>query len=163
MGKIMAEQFEIQELLKVAVEDERSGVAYYSLLEGKSSDPKVKELFADLARQEKYHQQRFEKMLNDLGGLRTREQYPGEYMAYLRAMTSRRAFPDVDTARQKAQQAGGNRDAIMIALQFERDTLVLMSELRSMVPQKDRPIVDEVNREEQAHIVALTEALDRLV
>jgi rubrerythrin len=159
---MMVEQFEVDELVKVAVEDEKSGVAYYSRLAQKACDAWLRSTFADLAEQEKHHQQRFERMLADLGGYSPREQYPGEYMAYLRAMTSGRAFPDVHAAQQAAEQCADDLSAVDMALRFERDTLVLMNELRGFVPQRDRAIVDELINEERSHVVVLTAAKEKM-
>ena len=72
----MAEQFEVTELVKIAVEDETSGVAFYSTMAGRAKDPQLKKVFADLAEQEKYHQKRFEVMLAELGECRVPSSTP---------------------------------------------------------------------------------------
>lgn len=157
----MAEHFEAAELVKIAIEDEKSGVAYYSMLAGKAADEGLRGTFANLAQQEMYHQRRFEKLLADLGGY-TREEYPGEYMAYLRALTDGRAFPDVYAAQQAAQQCSDDLSALDTALRFERDTLVLMSELRDLLPQRDQKIVEDLLNEERSHLVVLTAQREKL-
>ena len=158
----MAEHFEVAELVKVAVEDEKSGVAYYSHLAGKAKDPGLRSTFDGLAQQERHHLARFEKMLAALGGYSPREGYPGEYMAYLRAMTDGRAFPDVHAAQQAAQEVADDLSAVVTALRFERDTLALMNELREFVPPRDRKTVEELINEERSHVVVLTGAKERL-
>ena len=40
----------------------------------------------------------------------------------------------------------------------EEKAMILMNEMRSLVPEKDKPVVDEITREEQGHLVALAEA-----
>ena len=158
----MAEQVEVAELVKVAVEDKKSGVAYYGHLAKKAGDSALRTMFAGLAEQERFHQARFERMLADMGGYAPREEYPGEYMAYLRAMTSGRAFPDVATALQAAEDCPDDAWAVDTALTFERDTLVLMNELRALVRPKDQPVVDELINEERSHVVALTAAKEKM-
>jgi rubrerythrin len=155
----MAEWFDIAELVKVAVEDERTGVAFYSAAADKTQDDDLKKLYADLAEQERFHQKRFQKMLDGLGGNPVREQYPGEYMAYLRTMTSGRAFPDEQTAIRMLGDCADDGEALRLASRFERDTLILMNEMRGLIPRKDKPIVDELTKEEQSHLVALSEAM----
>ncbi|MHC4295264.1 MAG: ferritin family protein, partial [Planctomycetota bacterium] len=56
----MAELFEITELVKVAIEDERTGVAFYSRLAEKCE--RLKETFERLAEEEKIHLKRFEEI-----------------------------------------------------------------------------------------------------
>ncbi|MCJ7544867.1 MAG: ferritin family protein [Phycisphaerae bacterium] len=158
----MAEQFEVTELVKIAVEDEISGVAFYTALAGKAKDAELRKVFADLAEQEKYHQKRFEAMLAELGGHHAPEQYPGEYVAYLQVLTSSRAFPDPQAARKAAEQCRDDAAALGLATRFERDTLMLMNEMRQLMPARDAAIVEEVASEEQAHLVTLTEARQRL-
>lgn len=154
----MRELFEVAELVKVAVEDERTGVAFYSALAQAARTQKMRGLFEGLAKQETFHQARFEKMLADLGGVQAREQYEGEYIAYLRTMTGTRAFPDTETALRLAAQCTSDPAAVDLASRFERDTLMLLNELRGMVPEKDKSIVDDITREEQAHLTVLAEA-----
>jgi len=158
----MAELFEVAELVKVAVEDERTGVAFYSAMAKKVKDEQMRKTFAELAEQEKFHQRRFEQMLADLGGVRQGEEYPGEYLAYLQALTGDRAFPDEQTALQMVKECKDDHAALALASRFERDTLMLMNEMRRLVPERDKPVVDELASEEQAHLVALAEARAKL-
>ena len=158
----MAELFEIAELVKIAVEDERTGVAFYSAIAEKVQKPQLKQIFSRLAEEEKFHQQRFEEMLEDLRGHKPREEYPGQYMAYLRTLTSDRAFPDEDTALHMAKQCADDAAAVELASRFERDTLMLMNELRGLVPDRHSRIVNELAREEQGHLVTLAEARRKL-
>ena len=47
-------------------------------------------------------------------------------------------------------------------MRFERDTLILMNEMRGMVREKDRNIVDELIAEEQSHLVVLSQVRQKL-
>ncbi len=142
----MGELFEVSDLVRVAVEDERTGVAFYSALAGNARSPRFRRLFADLGEQEKYHRQRFERMLAELGPRAIREEYPGQYLVYLQTLTSTRAFPDEQTAVRMAAECKDDAAAVDLASRFERDTLILMNEMRSLVPEKDKPVVDEITR-----------------
>jgi len=159
----MSPLFEIAELLRIGVEDETSGVAFYAMLAGKTKNPAMKKIYEGLAEQERYHKKRFEKMLEELGEYEAPESYSGEYIAYLRAMLDSRAFKDPETAKKLAAETIDDKEAIKMAIRFERDTLGLMNELREMVPVKDRDVVDDLAREEQAHLVELARALESLI
>ena len=158
----MSETFDVAELVQLAVEDEKTGVAFYGVLAERTVNPALRTLFQELQKQERGHQKRFEDMLDALGGVTVHEQYSGEYALYLHALTEGRAFPNETTGRRLAAQCHGDRDAVNLASQFERDTLILMNEMRSLVPLKDRAIVEELTREEQSHLVALAEARKQL-
>lgn len=158
----MKELFEAPELVRIAVEDERTGVAFYTAMVAKAHALAVKETFADLATQELYHLKRFGEMLDGMANFLPREQYSGEYMAYLRAITHTRAFPDERTALDMVAACDDDADFVDLAARFERDTLILLNELRGMVDPRDRPILDEIAREEQNHLVTLAEARAKL-
>jgi len=154
----MREVFEVPELVRVAVEDERTGVGFYSALAKAAKTAEFKTLWSGLADQEKYHLERFGKMLDEMGEHAPKEQYSGEYMSYLQTLTETRAFPDEQTAVRMAGQCASDAEALDLASRFERDTLVLLNEMRAMVGPKDKAVVDEITREEQAHLVTLAEA-----
>lgn len=154
----MSELFDVRELVQIGIEDETSGVVFYTAVSQKCAAAEIRAIFSDLARQEAYHKQRFEQMLESMGGYQAREQYPGEYTAYLQALTQARAFPDRQAAAAKAAAIGSDAEAVDLASQFERDTLVLMGEMKQLVRPQDVPIINELMREEQAHLVKLAEA-----
>ncbi|MBS3733883.1 MAG: ferritin family protein [Phycisphaerae bacterium] len=159
----MAELFEITELVKIGIDDEKAGVGFYQTMAERADNERLKAIFADLADQERYHQRRFEQMLEDLGGhTPSREQYAGEYRQYLQALTSDRAFPDPDAARKMAQECPDDRSAVELAVRFERDTLLLMHEMASLMPDKHRDVVNDLAEEEQSHLVTLADARRQL-
>jgi len=158
----MGNMFDVAELVRVAVEDEKAGVSFYSALAQKAQSPQLREIFADLAEQERHHQKRFQEMLDSLGDYQSPERYSGEYTSYLNALTTDRAFPDADQANKAAQACKDDASAVELASRFERDTLILMTEMRKLVPEKDQAIVDELADEERGHLVTLSAASKKL-
>ena len=154
----MPKLYTTAELVKTAVEDERSGVAFYSALADVVKNPEIREIMTQLADEEKVHQQRFEEMLRRLGNVKAPEQYDNEYDQYLQVLTSSRAFPTEEMALQAARDCSDDAAAVDMAARFERDTLMLMNEMRSMVQHEDKDIVEELIREEQGHLVTLAKA-----
>lgn len=154
----MRELFNVAELVRIGIEDESSGVVFYSALAKTVSTPRLREIFAELAEQEKFHKARFEQMLTSLGIAQPKEEYPGEYTEYLRTLTSQRAFPDQAAAMRLAQECKNDMEAIELAIRFERDTIMLMNEMRMLLPSGDSDIVNELVREEQSHLVTLNDA-----
>jgi rubrerythrin len=154
----MSELFEVPELVRIAVEDERTGVALYTSLAESARAGEVKALFLKLVGQERYHQMRFENMLEQLGGHKPHEDYDGEYLAYLRTLTSTRAFPEPEDAMKAARQCKTDADSLELAGRYERETLALINELRELVGEKHKTAVEDIAREERAHVVVLAEA-----
>lgn len=158
----MSNLFDVAELVRIGVEDEKSGIAFYTVLAENAKDPGLRQTFARLAEQERQHCERFQKMLDGLGDYKPRESYSGEYMAYLRTMLADRAFPDEQAALAQAKACEDDLAGLALATRFERDTLLLMNEMRGMVPERDRHIVDELAKEEQSHLVELSQARGKL-
>ena len=158
----MGELFDVSELVRVAVEDERTGCAFYTAAAERADDPELKKTFAEMADQERYHQTRFENMLAELGEIRPPELYSGEYASYLGALTRDRAFPDQQSARQMAEACESDQAFLDVALGFERNTLNLVNEMRALVPESAKGVVDDITCEEQAHVVSLLDARDKL-
>jgi rubrerythrin len=154
----MSELFEVPEMVRVAVEDERTGVAIYTALAASAQAPAIRALFQKLIGQEKFHQMRFEAILEQLGGHAPREQYEGEYVAYLQTLTSTRAFPTPAAAEEAARRCATDAEAVSLSLQYERDTLALINELRELVGPKHKDVVETIAREERGHIVVLADA-----
>ena len=69
---------------------------------------------------------------------------------------------DEAAAERMAGECAEDQAALALARCFERDTLILMQEMRALVTEKDRAIVDELADEERAHLVTLTEAGEKL-
>lgn len=154
----MSNLFDVAELVRIGVEDEKSGIAFYTALADKATDTGLRQTFARLAEEEKRHCERFQAMLDQLGDYQPRESYSGEYMTYLRTMLEGRAFPDEQAAVAQAKACENDMAGVALAIRFERDTLLLMGEMRGMVPDKDRWVVDELIHEEQSHLVELDRA-----
>ncbi len=158
----MGELFDVAELVRVAIEDERTGGAFYTAAAERASDAGLKATFAEMADQERYHQKRFEAMLTELGDIAPPELYSGEYASYLGALTRDRAFPDVSSAQDMAAACDGDLAFLDVALDFERNTLNLINEMRLLVPESGKGVVDDITCEEQAHLVSLLEAREKL-
>ena len=154
MGKL----FEVSEMVRVAAEDEKAGIAFYTTLAAETKNPNLRETFEQMAQQEQFHYQRCLEMLEALGGHVAAETYPDEYGSYLHALTSDRAFPDEADARRQARECQDDLAGLDLALRFERNTLVLLNEMRVLAPDQHKDIVAEITAEEQSHMVTLLEA-----
>ena len=153
----------VSELVRIGIEDEKAGIAFYSKLARKAAAGKLRDVLSHLVSQERYHQKRFEEMLEALGDEAARESYPGEYEAYLRELLESRPFTNEESAAAKAEQCEDDSAAVDLASRFERNTLLFMSEMRRLVPVKERSVVDELIREEQQHLVELGRARKELL
>jgi rubrerythrin len=158
----MPELFKATEIVEMAVQEERNGVAYYEALAGKTADPKVKAFAERLAGEERRHEREFTELRNQLGGYVPAESFEGEYLAYVRALVNDRFLPSEEKAKETVRRAGTDRDVILSALRFEKETLLFFSEMKHFVPRRHAPVIDTLMGEERQHIADLSELLRTL-
>ena len=153
------------ELVDIALGIERNGVAYYSSLAEIATDASQKDTYNYLANMERNHIEIFQKMLDSIG--KYQPTYAGEdeaeYELYLKALVDSAVFTNDKVARQMAQKASGPAEAVQIALGAEKDSILFYSEMRELVPQRDRPIVNKIINEEKSHIRLLSDIKKKLL
>jgi len=145
--------FTASEALEMAMEIEKNGETFYNAVATKSTDPKVKELFEDLAVQERGHYRVFQKML---GGVKPTPELPtamyDEYQTYLLVALDNALFAGPDKALALAKQAQDQEMVLRAAMGFEKDTLLFFYDLREMVSETDRDAISGILREEKTHL-----------
>ncbi|MBC7187205.1 MAG: hypothetical protein H5U38_09245 [Calditrichaeota bacterium] len=157
----MGHLFYANEIVKMNITEEQNGAAYYSALAKKAKSKKLREAAARIAEQERHHEKLFTELLERLGEPDVAESYPGEYDAYVKALLNYKIFPDAEAAAAMAQEKS-DVDAVKLAIETERNTLLLLEELRKHVPDAQRKHVDVTIREEQQHLADLNAILAEL-
>jgi len=148
--------FQVAEVVQMAVEEEHNGVTFYNTLTECAKDARLKEAAKRFAAQELGHEKAFSDMRNRLGIRPQAETYEGEYANYMNALMNGKTFPNEEAAVRLAQEAGGDVQAVETALLFEKNTLLFLSEMRGLVADRDKAIVDELIDEERQHLVDLS-------
>ena len=148
--------FDPRDMLRIAVQDEQTGTAFYKSLAAATKRPDVQAECIAISKQEEVHAERFQKMLDGLLPYEPMEEYDGQYEQYLNALIESRAFSTPEQAAARARAAGSDADAIDIALGLERGTLVFLGEIKSLLPPTHVELVQEVIKEEQNHVTELT-------
>ena len=151
----MADLIAASEIVRMSVEEERTGVIYYSALSAHTQNPRLKAEAARIAAMEQHHQAVFEKLLSKLGEPAGAESHGDEYREYLDALMGDRAFPDAEAGRRLAESLG-DREAIDVALKTEQKALLLYSFLEKQLDGAQRKLIAGVIDEERAHVVDLT-------
>ena len=151
----MPNLFYASEILQMNVAEERNGAAYYQALSESARTETLKEMAAQIALQEKEHEERFASMLKELDKPRIQESRPGEYDDYVKALLDERIFPNDEVAVEMARSAKNDLEAVQTALSMEQKTLLLLNELRKFVVPREVSYVDAAIAEEKAHLVQL--------
>ncbi len=154
--------FSSSEIIDIAKQVERAGEAFYAEALEHVKLPKVRELFTYLHREEKRHAQLFEKILAELDGDTGPWRQDEEYVAYLRGLVRNQVFPSPEAARESVAQLQDEKAALMQALSFEKDSILFFHELRPVLAEENRGVIDALIEEERKHVQALNKALDEL-
>jgi len=144
--------FQAAEVLDMAIEIERKGLAFYRGCAVVRANEKVAELFEYAGEQEQRHIEVFTRMKRDLDQYTLPESYPGETLSYIDGLIGDTAFATVDEAACAAEEMSDVGEAIATAVAMERSSIAFYSGLRDLVRESERAAVDEIIAEEHRHI-----------
>jgi rubrerythrin len=141
------------DMFEMAMQVEKSGEAFYRAAADKVDSHGVKDLFEDLALQEVRHYEFFRSLFQSIRGqpLLTAEQWH-EYQGYLGATVQSAFFEGPDKALALAETVKDHHEAVRMAMEFEKETLLFFYDLRDIVPASGRKAVHEIVEEEKSHI-----------
>lgn len=153
----MPGMYAAEEAIRFAIEAERCGQAFYEQLETAARAETVRFLCQDLARQEVEHARQFEKLLarvREAGWIRPAT---WDELALAQSLIQERLLPDEATARQMAARAASDLEAIEIAIQLEKQSILFYTEMLDMTETRGRPVVEEILQAEKLHLRRLIE------
>jgi len=158
----MAIFFSGSELVNIAIGIEKSGLAFYQSLVKKEKDVMARGAYKYLAEMEEKHIKTFQSMLDAVGEYKPPEMYTEEYDLYLKALVDSAVFTDDKVAREMAEKAASSAEAIQIALGAEKDSILYYSEMRNLVRERDREVVNRIIEEEKSHLRQLSDLKKKL-
>ena len=146
--------FKAADVIEMALEIEKSGEVFYRAVTKKAKSPQVQALFEDLAEQEVHHYAAFQKLSrttwDDKPLMLTAEW--DQYLMYLQATIESAFFQGADKALAVAEQVADEKEAVRMAMGFEKETLLFFHDLRDMVSDADKEVVLRIIAEEKSHL-----------
>jgi len=141
------------DILELAMQLEKNGEAYYLAVAKKAKTPETRSLFEDLAQQEVKHFKVFAKLAEGVQDqpFMTDEEWEW-YQKYLDVTVQSALFQGPEKALAAAAEAKTEKDAVRMAIDFEKDTLLFFYDLRDKVAAAKRDVIDKVVAEEKSHI-----------
>ncbi len=152
----MANLFCADEAIEMGIQIKKNGKDFYAKVARSSKTKRVKELFRWLASEEVKHIKIFEYMLAGIQKCVRQEIYPGGYSAYLSAMIDDHLFGKKKDQKKMMLRVGNNGKAIDLAIDFEKDSLLLYHEMKNFVRRQERKLVTKLIRQQQEHIRKLS-------
>lgn len=156
----MAGIFKANDIVRAAVEAEKKGKDFYECLAGRMQNDKIKELFLDLAREEVEHQKLFQSILDrlepvDIPAYSDQD----EYNAYFDALINSHMLFSCGWGEFLLDQVQNEQEALKLAMNFERDSLLFFKEMKDFVPEGEKQYIDRCIAEERKHLTRLKQMM----
>jgi len=158
----MDETYTSKDILEMSIQAKSKGVELYLALARNSGNYYVGKLFMELAKDEQRHKHELEKWLEKVKGEGQEEAYPGEKSMFLRALVDDNTF-NCDEAQKKALETTiSEEDALRAGINFEKDFMLFLHELKGHVKDEDSKVVDKLIDEEIKHLKEIINIKDKL-
>ena len=155
--------FRAADVTELAMELEKSGEVFYRAVAEKASVPSVKALFEDLAAQEVIHLKIFNKLFQKAQGKPFMTDAEWEmYQDYLEATVQSAFFEGADKALSVAGEVEDEKSALVMAIRFEKETMLFFHDLYDAVPESEKETVSKVIDEEKRHVRRLANMLSEV-
>jgi rubrerythrin len=142
---------DVKEILGFAVYIEERGYEFYVEAMKKFPEPWATKLFQYLADEEFRHEQVFKKLLSGEGGVKGGEPDP-EYRAYMKEFVKAHQLGDKEAIHAKLERLATLDEILDLAIGFEKDSIILFSELKEMFAKGHTAAVEKVIAEEMGHL-----------
>lgn len=147
--------FKPSEVFQFAIRIEENGETFYREMAGKLNDPAIKDLFTVLADEEVKHRKTYEGMVSNIEKYEPFETFPGEYFEYLRAYADNHIFAQ-DMLQKEMDKINDTTTALQFAIQRELDSILYYQEVKNLVPENQRNVIDKIIDEERKHYMKLS-------
>lgn len=146
--------FFAKEILEAAIQIERNGQLFYELMGQRTADKTASEVFKHLAQQEKEHLAHLRGLANGLADPPATWERE-EFSMYMADLAESHVFRGDDSAEKAAAEMTGDLAAVELGIRFEKDTLLFLEGLRSVLRKQEEQILEKLLEWERAHLLEL--------
>jgi len=144
----MSISYDIADLINNLIDLEKSGNDFYTTLAERSDDLSLQQLYHNLAEEEKKHQAIYQEILKESD---IEIDIDEDYHSYLQVIIQEQFGLDPD----KISECKTTDDALNLAIQLEKDSLLFLSEFGSLISSNNIELVDKMKKEERKHLQLL--------
>ena len=145
----MQEIFSVEDVINVIIELETRGNEHYLSLSKQTQIETLKKLFMNLANAEQKHKLRYENLKKEILNFE-HEDLSDDYEAYILSLL-KQTIRFLNETRTQMNVDEGFR----IAIQLEKDTILFLMELKSMIGQQFDADMEQIISEERGHLKLL--------
>ncbi len=148
-------EYKIGDLIELAINIEREGVSFYQTLARYSNSGKTRELFEDLAEDERNHE-RFFQNLKNMYSITEEERIEDEDLDELiRQISHHSIFPELKPDKITNFHP---LEAIKMGLKTEKNTIKFYKRMQKIIKDENsREALKQLTEEEEKHLKQLTE------
>ena len=159
----MTQALDIRELVGSLALIESEGVAFYLSLAKHTENEKIKKLAVTMAKVEKTHQRRFEKLHDNLAAeAEPLDETTAEVREYIHALIDRRIFDTPEQAARLAANITDENEAVDVAINFEKENILLLIECVAVLTGDEQEMVKMFVKQEKEHIRSLVRIRQQL-
>ncbi|MFC1847130.1 ferritin family protein [Chloroflexota bacterium] len=148
----MSISFSSGELLAIAIDIERNGIAFYDVMAKSAENEEVRCLFQSLVDMEHRHIETFQAMLLEAGGYGAERAYEGEEAAYLKSLVESNIFSDDAITGEMVTRLDSDIEALELAVNLEKDSILFYYQLKDIAQPKEQKLLDGIIAEEKSHL-----------
>lgn len=159
--------YNADEVFEIGIMIEQNGNAFYKYAADQSTDTEVKKFFSELSVWEEKHAALFKKLKSEIITSPSNDQSLFDIdeiqHKYLDAIAQSHVFTKKVDIKALIANCTGPKAILEIALQFEKDSVVLYSAMVDLVPDGFGKIeVEKLKKEEISHIFMIQEQIELL-
>ncbi len=158
----MSITFSGNELVNIAINIEKSGIAFYDIMTRSTENPAARTVFKHLVDMERQHVQIFQGMLRQAEKFTPPDSYDQDYAGYLKTLVDNAVFTSEKATSELASRVSSDLEALELAIGAEKDSILFYYEMAELIPAQSRATVRKIINEEKSHLRQLTEIKKRL-
>ena len=159
----MEQVLDIRELVKRLGLIESEGVAFYQSLAKHTGNEKIRKLALTMAKVEAVHQRRFEELEQNMGKTEgSVDDTTAEVREYIHTLIAHRIFHTPEHAAKLAASITDENEAIDIAINFEKENILLLLECGAILSGDARELVKTFVKQEKDHVLSLKRIREQL-
>ncbi|MBN2415361.1 ferritin family protein [bacterium] len=154
----MTTKYAGSEVLRMAIEIEKTGKRFYDGMAERFKDGDVQKLFRFLSQEEVRHESLFTSMLEAVETAPEKSVFDDHELAlYFRSIVGDSVFPAAGKEKNVSEGIGDIHDALKKALDLEKDAILFFHEMKYHTREKDHATVEEIIEEERRHIALIVD------
>ncbi len=150
----MANLFCASEVIEISVAARKKGKQFFQAIARRTKSKGIKETFMWLAEEEERQINVLNKILTTIDKCQPFEVHPDEYSMYVQALLKRHTFNNINK-KELLKGIRTNADAIDTAIEYEKDALLILYEMKRFVRQMETKVIRKLIEATQKNISRL--------